>query len=79
MHWSAEFAHGRTSTKARRGALTERIVLAMQARLLIEGSPAAVADAFCASRLGSDGWGRTFGTLPADIDPAPLLARALPS
>ncbi|HJW51641.1 MAG TPA: isovaleryl-CoA dehydrogenase [Burkholderiaceae bacterium] len=60
-------------------ALTERIALAMQARLLIEGGPAAVADAFCTSRLGSDGWGRTFGTLPADIDPAPLLARALPS
>ncbi len=38
-------------------ALTERIALAMQARLLIEGSPAAVADAFCASRLGSDGLG----------------------
>jgi len=59
-------------------ALTERIALAMQARLLIEGNPG-VAAAYCASRLGSNGWGRTFGTLPADVDPAPLLARALPA
>ncbi|HTN48307.1 MAG TPA: isovaleryl-CoA dehydrogenase [Burkholderiaceae bacterium] len=59
-------------------ALTERIALAVQAALLIQGSSAAVADAFCASRLASGGWGRSFGTLPAAIDPAPLLARVLP-
>jgi putative acyl-CoA dehydrogenase len=58
--------------------LTERIVLATQASLLIGGRSTAMADAFCASRLADGGWGRTFGTLPRDIEPAPLLERALP-
>jgi putative acyl-CoA dehydrogenase len=42
---------------------TERLALALQASLLIRFSPAAVSDAFCATRLAGD-WGRTFGTLP---------------
>ena len=57
--------------------LTERIALAVQASLMLAGA-AASADAFCASRLAAGNWGRTFGTLAAGIDPAPLLARALP-
>ncbi|HQR21295.1 MAG TPA: isovaleryl-CoA dehydrogenase [Burkholderiaceae bacterium] len=64
--------------EAQARALTERIALAVQAALLISGGPSAVADAFCASRLVT-GWGRTFGVLPATIDPAPLLLRALPN
>ena len=59
-------------------ALTERIALALQAALLLTGGRADVAEAFCASRLGTANWGRTFGTLPASVDPAPLLERALP-
>jgi putative acyl-CoA dehydrogenase len=43
--------------------LSERLALALQASLLIRFSPAPVADAFCASRLGGD-WGHSFGTLP---------------
>ena len=37
--------------EAQARVLTERIALALQAALLLNGSPAAVADAFCASRL----------------------------
>lgn len=50
---------------ARRAA--EKLAIALQASLLIRFSPAAVADAFCGSRLAGD-WGRTFGTLPAAAD-----------
>ncbi len=64
--------------EAQARVLTERIALALQAALLLNGSPAAVADAFCASRLVPGNWGRTFGTLPAAVGPGPLLARALP-
>ena len=60
-------------------ALTERIALAIQGALLVQGGDAAVSAAFCASRLADRRWGRAFGTLPAGIDAAPLLARALPA
>jgi putative acyl-CoA dehydrogenase len=57
-------------------ALTGRIALAWQGALLhAAGSPAA--GAFCAARLGAGSLG--FGTLPAGVDCAPLLARALPA
>jgi putative acyl-CoA dehydrogenase len=59
-------------------ALTERIALALQGALLLTGNAPPVADAFCASRLVADGWGRTLGTLPKGIDKAALIARALP-
>lgn len=42
--------------------LVTRIALAVQAALLVEHAPAAVADAFISSRLGSN-WGPGFGTL----------------
>ena len=45
----------------------ERLALALQASLLLRYSPAAVADAFCASRLGSE-TGRAFGTLGPGTD-----------
>ena len=57
--------------------LTERIALALQGALLVQGAPASTADAFCASRLAADAHGRTFGTLPKGIDVAPVLARAV--
>ena len=46
---------------------TERLALALEASLLIRFGPAAVADAFCASRLDGD-WGHTFGSLPGGCD-----------
>ena len=58
--------------------LVEDLGLALQASLLVRNAPAAVSDAFCASRLaGVDGSGRAFGTLPGGVDAAPILDRAL--
>jgi putative acyl-CoA dehydrogenase len=69
-----DLARGDIDESAAR-ALTERIAVAVQGALLVSGnSPAA--DAFCASRLATGTWGRTFGTLQA-ADEA-LLDRALP-
>ncbi|GAA3979663.1 DNA alkylation response protein [Actinomadura viridis] len=63
-------------SRARR--LVERIALALQGALLVRHAPPAVADAFCATRLGGD-WGHAFGTLPRSVDTASVLTRALPS
>jgi len=52
-----------------------RLALALQGSLLVRHAPAAVADAFCASRLGGEA-GRAFGTLPPGIDLAAILDRA---
>ena len=40
-------------------------------------APAAVADAYCASRLAGEG-GRAFGTLPPGVDMAAIVERARP-
>jgi putative acyl-CoA dehydrogenase len=61
-------------SQARR--LTEMLVLALQGALLARAAPPAVSDAFCASRL--EGWSGAFGTLPAGIDAAAIVARAAP-
>ena len=58
--------------RARR--IVEQMALVFQGSLLLRHSPAAVADAFCATRLGGD-WGSVFGTLPAGLDLAPILER----
>jgi putative acyl-CoA dehydrogenase len=57
--------------------IVDRMALALQAALLVRHAPAAVADAFCASRL--DGAGpRNYGTLPSGVDCAAIIARATP-
>ncbi len=61
--------------RARR--LVERMALVLQGSLLVRHAPAAVADAFCASRLAGD-WGHAFGTLPRGVDTAAVLSRAVP-
>ena len=53
----------------------EELAVAFQASLLVRHAPAFVADAFCAARLG--GGGRVYGTLPAGVDGAAIVARAL--
>ncbi len=58
--------------------LVERMVLALQAALLVSGSPAPIADAFCASRLAGD-WGHAFGTLPAAGGLRAIVDRASPT
>ncbi|MEU7721260.1 acyl-CoA dehydrogenase family protein [Streptomyces tibetensis] len=57
--------------------LVEQMALALQASLLVRHAPAAVADAFCATRLGGD-WGYAFGTLPRTADLDTIVERALP-
>jgi putative acyl-CoA dehydrogenase len=61
--------------RARR--VVEQMALVLQGALLVQTGPATVADAFCASRLGDDGF-RAFGTLPAGADVAAIVDRALP-
>jgi putative acyl-CoA dehydrogenase len=62
-------------TGARR--FVERLALALQASLLVRHAEPAVADAFCASRLGGD-WGRVYGTLAPGVDTAKIVAGAMP-
>jgi putative acyl-CoA dehydrogenase len=59
-------------TRARR--VVEGMALCLQGSLLVRHAPAAVADAFCASRLGGDG-GLEYGTLPADSDFEAIITR----
>ncbi|MER6136061.1 acyl-CoA dehydrogenase family protein [Streptomyces sp. NPDC001815] len=62
-------------TGARR--LVELMALTLQGSLLVRHAPGAVADAFCATRLGGD-WGHAFGTLPSSANLNAILNRALP-
>jgi putative acyl-CoA dehydrogenase len=55
----------------------EDLAVAFQASLLVRVAPGAVADAYCAGRLG-ERRGRAFGTLPAGVDAEAILGRALP-
>jgi putative acyl-CoA dehydrogenase len=61
--------------RARR--IVERLALVLQGSLLVRHGPAAVADAFCATRLAGD-WGHAFGTLPRGVDLDVLVERSLP-
>ena len=61
--------------RARR--LVEQMALVLQGSLLVRYAPPAVADAFCASRLGGD-WGYAFGTLPPSVDARAIVERATP-
>ncbi|MCF3120045.1 acyl-CoA dehydrogenase family protein [Streptomyces arenae] len=63
--------------EARARRLVERMALVLQGSLLVRHAPSAVADAFCASRLGGD-WGGAFGTLPHSLDLAAVVERAAP-
>ena len=55
--------------------LTERLALVLQAALLLQHSPGAVADAFVRTRLEGGG-GMLYGALPPGADTAAILARA---
>ena len=70
----AELAGPDAQWLARRAV--EDLALAFEASLLVRHAPPAVADAFCAGRLG-EGRGRAYGTLPAGVDGAAIVARAL--
>jgi putative acyl-CoA dehydrogenase len=71
---------GMTSQEAQHEArkLAGLIAVALQGALLVRYASAAVADAFCASRLGGaepGGPAAPFGALPARLDPAGILER----
>jgi putative acyl-CoA dehydrogenase len=53
------------------------MALVLQGGLLARHAPAAVSDAFCASRLGGEG-GLAFGTLPASAGLEAIIARHTP-
>jgi putative acyl-CoA dehydrogenase len=55
--------------------IVEDLAVALQASLLVRNAPPAVADAFCAGRLGEGG--RAFGTLPPSVDAPAIVERAL--
>jgi putative acyl-CoA dehydrogenase len=57
--------------------IVDRMALAIQAALLVQHAPAAVAEAFCASRLEGSGH-RQFGTLPRGADCGAIIERATP-
>lgn len=66
-----------SSLELRGRRVVERMAQVLQGALLVRGGHPAVADAFCASRLGGD-WGSAFGTLPSGVDTAAIIARATP-
>jgi putative acyl-CoA dehydrogenase len=72
-----QFTEGVTLVvRARR--VVESLALALEGSLLVRYAPAAVADAFCASRLCGD-HGLEYGTLPAGTDFASIVARHTPA
>jgi len=61
--------------RARR--VVESMALCLQGSLLVRSAPAAVADAFCASRLAGES-GLEYGTLPAGTDFETIIERSRP-
>jgi putative acyl-CoA dehydrogenase len=59
-------------SRARR--VVERMALVLQGSLVVRFADPAVAEAFCASRLGRD-WGQAFGTLPAGTEFERIIER----
>ena len=59
-------------------AVTERLAVALQASLLVRHAPAAVADAFCATRLG-ERWHGAYGTLLKGTDFDAIIDRITPA
>jgi putative acyl-CoA dehydrogenase len=61
-------------------SVVEDMALVLQGSLLVRHAPAAVADAFCASRLDPDRRGhRAFGTLPPGLDLGAIVERHRPT
>ncbi|MHB1592708.1 MAG: acyl-CoA dehydrogenase family protein [Streptosporangiaceae bacterium] len=63
--------------------LTGMLTVTLQAALLVRHGPAAVSDAFCATRLGETGGlggpGQPFGILPGGLDLSALVERVTPA
>ncbi|MER7208392.1 isovaleryl-CoA dehydrogenase [Streptosporangium sp. NPDC000239] len=65
-----------SAAEANARRIAEDMALVLQGSLLVRLAPAAVADAFCASRLAGEG-GRAFGTLPPGLDLEAVIGRAV--
>jgi putative acyl-CoA dehydrogenase len=72
-----ELPEGGTPPEGAARRIVERMAVVLQTSLLVRHAPSAVADAFCASRLGGEG-GLAFGTLPASAETRTILDRAWP-
>jgi len=57
--------------------VVDRMALGLQAALLVQHAPAAIADAFCVSRLGRSGH-HNYGALPRSADCQKIIDRATP-
>jgi putative acyl-CoA dehydrogenase len=66
-----------TQLEAGARRLAGQMAACLQGALLVQYAPSAVADAFCATRLGS-GYGGTLGTLPRGTDLAAIVDRTTP-
>jgi putative acyl-CoA dehydrogenase len=66
-----------SSYEIRTRRIVEAMALVLQGSLLVRFAAPAVADAFCASRLGGD-WGHAFGTLPGSADARSIVERVTP-
>jgi putative acyl-CoA dehydrogenase len=58
--------------------LVEHMAVLLEGSLLVRHGDPAVADAFCASRIGGD-WGHSFGTLPQGLQLASIVQRHRPA
>lgn len=67
-----------SAVEYRARAVVEKMALALQGSLLLRFGNAAVADAFCASRLDPQYSGLAFGSLPRGVDCEAIIARATP-
>ncbi len=65
------------NAEARARRIVELLATTLQGSLLARHAPAAVSDAYIASRLGGD-WGQSFGSLPPGVDARAIVARARP-
>ena len=68
----------RENLELRARGITEAMALTLQGSLLVQHAPAAVADAFCASRLGPR-WRGAYGALPAGLDFDAIIERTTPA
>jgi putative acyl-CoA dehydrogenase len=71
-----EFTH-RDALEYRARDVVDRMALALQAALLAQHAPTFIADAFCGSRLASNGH-HNYGALPRGVDCQAIIARATP-
>ncbi|MDP6873700.1 MAG: acyl-CoA dehydrogenase family protein [Alphaproteobacteria bacterium] len=68
----------RDNLELRARGITELMATTLQGALLVRHAPGAVADAFCASRLGAR-WTGAYGALPQNVDFDAIIKRATPA